>query len=233
MKYFYILVGAVFTCLVFFAHMLSPVTFQRQATQSGDAVAAGDNADPVLRPMAVVVTKDPKVFKANEGQSGKESPKNENSKNKNGEAVNPFSGDKKKATKDPFPPARVKEDPNPTRRPKVRKKVKITFDSPERYKGPFVEGWPPKKNRNMPSYIRPDNDTFPTRPWRTHTKGANLLVVVHSALTSFDARQGIRDTWGSYVSDNDTGIKNVSIIFLVGNDSPFHNVTSVTRCVFK
>lgn len=51
------------------------------------------------------------------------------------------------------------------------KRVNITYDDPKRYKGPHVEGWPPGKDRYMPNYIKPKQDTFPLRPSKAHFKG--------------------------------------------------------------
>ena len=35
-----------------------------------------------------------------------------------------------------------------------RKFAVLTYDNPETYKGPIVQGWPPSKNRSIPLYIK-------------------------------------------------------------------------------
>ncbi len=259
LKYFYGLVLMVFTCVLFFAHVLSPVTLK--GTEAGGGPGGGDEVaikkalhgeqqqkrDPkaIVDPSGSVAAEaeSPSSLEVTNKKSDNNKIKQKDKSKSDQKAVNKTSNNDKKppsdkdsvkeavkaADKEAGSPPRPKEDPYATKKPAVRKKVKLTYDSPERYKGPFVEGWPPKKNRHMPDYIRPQSDTFPVRPWRSHTKGASLLVVVHSTLTSFDARQGIRDTWGTYVSDPSYGIRNVSIIFLVGNDNAFHNLTNVIK----
>ena len=67
-------------------------------------------------------------------------------------------------------------------KPKEAKKVKITFDDPNKYKGPVVEGWPPNSDRFMPHYIKPDEDTFSIKPSKAHFENCNLLVIVHSTI---------------------------------------------------
>lgn len=125
-------------------------------------------------------------------------------------------------------PPRVKEDDSSvSSRRKVAKRVKITYDNPDVYKGPFVEGWPPSKDRYMPRYIRPDEDTFPIRPPITHFFGCNLLVIVHSTIDAFNDRMGVRDTWLQYVTQN--RVQNVSVIFLIGNQNAYGNVTELTK----
>ena len=45
-------------------------------------------------------------------------------------------------------------------KPKNFKRVEITFDNPDKYKGPIVEGWPPNHDRYMPNYIHPNENYF-------------------------------------------------------------------------
>ena len=49
-------------------------------------------------------------------------------------------------------------------KPKNFKRVEITFDNPNKYKGPIVEGWPPNHDRYMPNYIHPDENSFSIQP---------------------------------------------------------------------
>lgn len=125
------------------------------------------------------------------------------------------------------PPPVKDEENSGMRQRKISKKVKITFDNPDLYKGPFVEGWPPSKDRYMPHYIKPGEDTFPIRPSKDHFKGCNLLVIVHSSIDAFNDRMGVRDTWLQYVTEG--RVENVSVIFLIGNQNAFQNVTDLTK----
>ena len=93
--------------------------------------------------------------------------------------------------------------------------VNITYENPKTYKGPLLEGWPPGKDRHMPNYIKPDQDTFPLRPSKAHFKGCEILVIVHSAIDNFSMRRGLRDTWIQFVTQK--RVANVSVIFLIGN----------------
>ena len=93
--------------------------------------------------------------------------------------------------------------------------VNITYDNPEKYSGLHIEGWPPGKDRQMPNYIKPDQDTFSLRPSKAHFKGCEILVIVHSAIDSFSMRRGLRDTWIQFVTQK--RVANVSVIFLIGN----------------
>lgn len=49
-------------------------------------------------------------------------------------------------------------------KPKNFKRVEITFDNPDKYKGPIVEGWPPNHDRYMPNYIHPNENSFSMQP---------------------------------------------------------------------
>ena len=72
------------------------------------------------------------------------------------------------------PPAPIKDDPTDRQNrklSKIMKRINITYDDPKKYKGPHVEGWPPTKDRYMPNYIKPDQDTFPLRPSKAHFQG--------------------------------------------------------------
>ena len=97
----------------------------------------------------------------------------------------------------------------------------------------IVEGWPPDKDRYMPHYIHPDQDTFSIRPSKAKFKGCQLLIVVHSALEAFHQRQSVRETWihdfVKYRQNTDNKIQNVSVIFLVGNQNGFGNFTLKSR----
>jgi len=127
-------------------------------------------------------------------------------------------------------PAPIKDDPTDSQSrklSKIMKRVNITYDNPKKYKGPHVEGWPPGKDRYMPNYIQPDHDTFPIRPSKAHFKGCELLVIVHSAIDGFSMRMGLRDTWMQFVTQK--RVANVSVIFLIGNQNAFNNVTASTH----
>ena len=93
-------------------------------------------------------------------------------------------------------------------------KYTLTYDDPGEYKGPVVEGWPPGKNRSMELYLRPSEDTFLMRPAKSHCK---LLVVVHTPPNGFEARRGVRSTFGQYVKRGLAG--DTAIIFLIGKRS--------------
>ena len=136
-------------------------------------------------------------------------------------------------------------------KPKEAKKVKITFDDPNKYKGPVVEGWPPNSDRFMPHYIKPDEDTFSIKPSKAHFENCNLLVIVHSTIgenwkifvllksifvisrnfssfaDAFNDRQGVRDTWLQYVTEN--RVQNVSVVFLIAKEKSGENITELTR----
>jgi len=112
-------------------------------------------------------------------------------------------------------------------KPKEAKKVKITFDDPNKYKGPVVEGWPPNSDRFMPHYIKPDEDTFSIKPSKAHFENCNLLVIVHSTIDAFNDRQGVRDTWLQYVTED--RVQNVSVVFLIAKEKSGENITELTR----
>jgi hypothetical protein len=90
-----------------------------------------------------------------------------------------------------------------------------------------VDGWPPNSDRSMPHYIRPDEDTFLMRPSKAHLQDCNMLVIIHSTVTAFEDRRGVRDTWIKYVTEG--AVKNVSVIFLVGSQNGHQNMTEFTR----
>ena len=93
--------------------------------------------------------------------------------------------------------------------------------------GPFVDGWPPGKDRYMPNYIKPDQDTFLLRPSKDKFENCDLLVIVHSTFDNFQMRMAVRDTWIKFVDEG--RVENVSVIFLIGNQNAFNNLTEVTR----
>ena len=127
-------------------------------------------------------------------------------------------------------PAPIEDNPTDNQSRKLSKKMKrvnITYDNPKKYKGPHVEGWPPGKDRYMPNYIQPDHDTFPIRPSKAHFKGCEILVIVQSAIDDFSMRMGLRDTWIQFVTQK--RVANVSVIFLIGNQNAFNNVTASTQ----
>ena len=90
--------------------------------------------------------------------------------------------------------------------------VNITFDSPSTFKGPVVEGWPPSKDRYMPHYIQPNEDTFLLRPPSTYFKGCKVLIAIHSRIESLQERNKIRSTWKTVSSQ-------ACVIFIIGQTS--------------
>jgi len=93
------------------------------------------------------------------------------------------------------------------------KKFLLTFDDPDTYQGPVVEGWPPGKNRSLPLYLRPTEDTFLMRP-QNIVQSCKLLVIVHCRPNAFEGRRGVRSTFGQYVKRDLAG--DTVIIFLIG-----------------
>lgn len=97
----------------------------------------------------------------------------------------------------------------------AKSKFPLTFDDPSKYRGPVVEGWPPGKNRSLERYLRPtEANTFPMVPTSEAVGKCQLLVVVHSPPDYFEARMGIRNTYGRYVTKGQAG--NTAIVFLIG-----------------
>ena len=56
--------------------------------------------------------------------------------------------------------------------------VNITYSLT--YEGPVVEGWPPDKDRYMPHYILPAQNTFSIQPPSSYFKDCKLMVAVQS-----------------------------------------------------
>ena len=52
--------------------------------------------------------------------------------------------------------------------------VNITYSLT--YEGPVVEGWPPDKDRHMPHYLLPGENTFSIQPPPSYFKDCQLLV---------------------------------------------------------
>ena len=57
--------------------------------------------------------------------------------------------------------------------------------------------------------------------------GCDVLVIIHSAIDAFGMRMGVRDTWIQFVTQKK--VANVSVIFLIGNQNAFNNLTAVTQ----
>jgi hypothetical protein len=91
--------------------------------------------------------------------------------------------------------------------------LKITFVKPEDYRGAKMESWGPRRNRSLPLYIRPDDNFFPLTPNRSVLTGCRILVVVHSTLNAFKARDDVRNSWLKFDGLKELGI---AVIFLVG-----------------
>ena len=81
--------------------------------------------------------------------------------------------------------------------------------------------------RYMPHYILPGEDNFSVKPSKAHFKYCKLLVIVHSTIDAFNDRQGVRDTWIQYVTEN--RVQNVSVIFLVAKEKSGENITQLVR----
>ena len=80
-----------------------------------------------------------------------------------------------------------------------------------------VEGWPPSKNRSMPLYIRPDEDSFLLKP-EIDLNDVRIIVIVHSGDIMARRRQANRDSWikTSYASCPGECYKEVKVIFHIG-----------------
>ena len=74
----------------------------------------------------------------------------------------------------------------------------------------MVEGWPPFKDRYIPHYIHPNEDTFLLRPPSTYFKGCKVLIAIHSRTESLQERNQIRATWK-------TGPSEACVIFIIGH----------------
>ena len=147
-KFFYSLVGLTFVCLVVFTTIIKPVVRQ----ESG----YGNNILPELRlPLTV----------EDESLNNKAlSRENNDQKDKNiAKYMNMPDVPEDTKIESNIPAPSIKEDLSKPK-PANSKKVEITFDNPDKYKGPIVEGWPPNHDRYMPNYIHPDENSFSIQP---------------------------------------------------------------------
>ena len=103
--------------------------------------------------------------------------------------------------------------------------VNITYSLT--YEGPVVDGWPPDKDRYMPHYILPSQNTFSIQPPPSYFKDCQLLVIVQSRRESLQERQNIRDTWKHQATLN-----NACVIFIIGNSIGGAN-TTIDDQIFK
>ena len=94
-------------------------------------------------------------------------------------------------------------------------KFPLTYMQASKYKGPIVEGWPPERNRSLDLYIHPEDDTFPLKPKSEAVKSCKFLIMVHTLPDFFEARMGIRNSYGQYISEKLAG--NTSLLFIIGN----------------
>ena len=94
-------------------------------------------------------------------------------------------------------------------------KFPLTYMQASKYKGPIVEGWPPERNRSLDLYIHPEEDTFPLKPKSEAVKNCKFLIMVHTLPDFFEARMGIRNSYGQYISEKLAG--NTSLLFIIGN----------------
>ena len=88
--------------------------------------------------------------------------------------------------------------------------VNITYSLT--YEGPVVEGWPPDKDRYMPHYILPAQNTFSIQPPSSYFKDCKLMVAVQSRRESLQERQNIRDTWKLKAT-----LHGACVIFIIGS----------------
>ena len=100
-------------------------------------------------------------------------------------------------------------------------KFPLTYTQASKYKGPIVEGWPPERNRSMDLYIHPEEDTFPLKPTSMAVKNCKFLIMVHTLPDFFEARTGIRNTYGRYLSEKLAG--NTALLFIIGNIKKSNN----------
>ena len=94
-------------------------------------------------------------------------------------------------------------------------KFPLTYVQASKYNGSVVEGWPPEKNRSLELYIHPEEDTFPLKPTSKAVKNCKFLIMVHTLPDFFEARMGIRNSYGRYISEKLAG--NTSLLFIIGN----------------
>ena len=94
-------------------------------------------------------------------------------------------------------------------------KFPLTYLQASKYKGPIVEGWPPERNRSLDLYIHPEEDTFPLKPKSEAVKNCKFLIMVHTLPDFFEARMGIRNSYGQYISEKLA--ENTSLLFIIGN----------------
>ena len=64
-------------------------------------------------------------------------------------------------------------------------------------------------------YILPEEDTFPLKPKSEAVKNCKFLIMVHTLPDFFEARMGIRNSYGQYISEKLAG--NTSLLFIIGN----------------
>ena len=83
--------------------------------------------------------------------------------------------------------------------------VTFSFDSPS----PILEDWPPGKDRYMPHYIHPGQDTFLIKPPRSYFQGCKLLIAVLSRTVSTQVRNHIRSTWKTLTNES-------CVVFVLG-----------------
>ena len=154
-KFFYSLVGLTFVCLVVFTTIIKPVV----RYESG----YGNNILPELRiPLAVDQDESLNSKAVSRENANNDNINDEKSKNL-AKYMNMPSVPEDTKIESNIPAPSIKEDLSKPK-PENSKKVEITFDNPDKYKGPIVEGWPPNHDRYMPNYIHPDENSFSIQP---------------------------------------------------------------------
>lgn len=73
-----------------------------------------------------------------------------------------------------------------------------SFSDPNTYKGPIVEGWPPRKSRDVWKYIRPNENTLLTNMSCLDLSKTKVLIFIQSAPGHYERRNANRETWMKY-----------------------------------
>ena len=99
----------------------------------------------------------------------------------------------------------------------INAQVTLSFDDPNKYKGPIVEGWGPNVSRGVEPFLLPSDNTVLLEPhnlgfdagWCRTTK---FLIFQHSRPSGFANRLDNRRTWMNYMREQ----KHIKAFFVVG-----------------
>ncbi|XP_067003763.2 beta-1,3-galactosyltransferase 1 isoform X2 [Anabrus simplex] len=80
-----------------------------------------------------------------------------------------------------------------------------------------IAGWAHNRSRDLRLYVLPDNATAIIAQPDLCGQQLFLLIVVCSAVTNFEARAAIRETWASVASTSNNNTKTVKVAFLLGD----------------